>query len=62
MRIVGDDFEMAMRAFDLFTLREREAALEHFARLQYPSIRDRFHEAVYLVISDPRGQEPRTHG
>lgn len=45
-----DDFRQAIRAFDLFTLAERRMALERFARLRYPSIEDRFFEAVYFVI------------
>lgn len=45
-----DDFQQANRAFDLFTLAEREQALEIFSRLRYPSIIDRFFEAVHQVI------------
>lgn len=45
-----DDFEQAMRAFDLFSLRERREALREFASLHYPSLDDRFYEAVYRVI------------
>lgn len=45
-----DEFEMANKAFNLFTLAEREQALKEFAGLRYPSIRDRFFEAVHRVI------------
>ena len=45
-----DIFTMANRAFDLFTLAERRDALETFALLRYPSIEDRFVEAVHRVI------------
>jgi len=51
------DFEQANRAFELFTLAERELALEEFARLRYPSIIDRFFEAVYSVIRDKQQSE-----
>lgn len=46
------DFAQANRAFELFTLAERKQALEEFARLQFPSIVDRFYEAVYRVIHE----------
>lgn len=49
-----DDFELANRAFEQFTLAEREEALEEFARLRYPSIIDRFFEAVHRVIEAAR--------
>lgn len=45
-----DDFALANRAFELFTLPEREVVLREFARLRYPSIVDRFFEAVHVVI------------
>ena len=45
-----DDVVMAHRAFDLFTLAEREQVLAEFARLRYSPLRDRFYEAVYVVI------------
>lgn len=48
--LVSEEFKMAMRAFDLFTLAERTKALEEFARLRYPSLQGRFVEAVYRVI------------
>lgn len=53
----SDESVMAWRAFDLFTQAERRRALEHFAQLKYPSIDDRWFEAVYRVIheSDERG-------
>ncbi len=46
------DFAQANRAFELFTFDEREMALVEFARLRYPSVRDRFFEAVYHVIRE----------
>ena len=52
-----DDWETANRAFDLFTLEERAQALEVFAGLKYPSIIDRFFEAVYRVIREKRDEE-----
>jgi hypothetical protein len=55
------DFEAANRAFVLFTLAERERALEEFARLRYPSIRDRFFEAVYRVIREHDERGARAH-
>jgi hypothetical protein len=48
----ADDFEMAMRVFDLFTLAERKEALRVFADLRYPLLTDRFYEAVYSVIRE----------
>jgi len=48
------DFVMANRAFELFTLPERLRALEVFARLRYPSLVDRFFEAVHVVIREKR--------
>jgi hypothetical protein len=45
------EFEHAMRAFDLFDIRERERALEIFAGLRFPSVRDRFFEAVHQVVT-----------
>lgn len=57
-----EKFELAMRAFDLFTLAEREQALTHFAHLRFPSVRDRFFEAIHRVIAskDERiATEPR---
>ncbi len=68
MRMATDtDFAHAMRAFDLFTLEERKQALEAFARLRYPSITDRFFEAVYRVVNRDRparaaGREPGEEG
>jgi hypothetical protein len=49
---VLDGFKQAMKAFDLFTMSERLRALHVFAGLQYPFIEDRFHEAVYRVITE----------
>jgi hypothetical protein len=45
-----EDFQIANRAFELFTIEERMEALEEFARLRYPLVVDRFTEAVYRVI------------
>lgn len=56
---MSDDFAQANRAFELFTLAERERALTVFARLKYPSIRDRFFEAVYCVIAEKEEQVSR---
>lgn len=59
-----NDFVVANRAFELFTLAEREQALERFAELRYPSIVDRFFEAVHSVIKSkddqptPPGETP----
>lgn len=50
-----EDFELANKAFDLFTLAERRRALDEFARLRYPSIVDRFFEAVHRVIKEKSG-------
>ncbi len=47
-----EEFQQANRAFDLFTLAERQRALEHFAHLRYPSIQARFFEAVHRTITD----------
>lgn len=46
----GESFALASRAFDLFTLAEREKALTVFSSLRYPSIADRFIESVHRVI------------
>jgi hypothetical protein len=46
----GDDFRRAMKAFELFTTSERLRALHIFASLKYPSIEERFFEAVHRVI------------
>lgn len=46
----ADDFATANRVFQLFTLAERMAALKKFSELRYPSIEDRFFEAVYSVV------------
>jgi len=47
-----DDFAISIRAFGLFTLAEQRKALERFAQLRYPSITDRFFEAVHQVIRE----------
>lgn len=62
MRPEQEDFAMANRAFDHFTLAERRAALERFATLRYPSIDDRFFEAVYQVICEYRTAAPALPG
>ncbi len=46
------DFETACRAWDLMTLAERKRVLEHFATFRYPSITDRFFDAVSRVIAE----------
>jgi len=43
-------FALANRAFDLFTLSERQRALEESAGPRYPSIAARFFEAVHRVV------------
>jgi hypothetical protein len=45
-------FDLALRAFDLFTSLQRLRALERFATLRCPSIIDRFFEAVHTVICE----------
>ena len=45
-----EEFALANRAFDLFTLAERERTLEEFVKLRYPLLIDRFFEAVHRVI------------
>jgi hypothetical protein len=55
-----EDFALANGAFDLFTLPERLRALEYFAGLRYPSLMDRFFEAVYRVITER--EVTGTHG
>ena len=50
-----EEFETACRAFGLFSTEEKARAVEVFARLRYPSARDRFFEAVHQVITDPTG-------
>jgi hypothetical protein len=59
-RLAPDDFERATRAFEMFTLSEKARALEEFARLQDPSIADRFFEAVYRVIAAKERDTERT--
>lgn len=53
--MTAEEFELANKAFDMFTLAEREAALHEFASLRYPSINARFHEAVYRVVRKIQG-------
>jgi hypothetical protein len=52
--VLEEEFVLANRAFEHFTLAERRLALEKFARLRYPSIADRFFEAVHQVILEQR--------
>ncbi len=55
-----EEFQIANRAFEQFTLDEREMALREFATLQYPSVIDRFTECVYRIItSNQRTEHPR---
>lgn len=49
-----DSFALANRAFEMFTLDERRAALKVFASLQYESVEDRLMEAVHRVITRPK--------
>jgi hypothetical protein len=55
-----DDFEIASRAFNLFTSGERKKALEKFAQLRYQSVTDRFFEAVHFVIVSKTGGDTRS--
>ncbi len=48
--VTNEAFALANRAFNQFTLAEREQALAMFANLRYPSIADRFIDAVHSVI------------
>jgi hypothetical protein len=50
--LMAEDFALANKAFDLMTLQERRFVLEQFSRLRYPSIADRFFEAVHSVIRE----------
>lgn len=50
-----EQFEIATKAFGLFTLVEKLKALEMFAKLRrYPSIQDRFSEAVCQVVRESK--------
>jgi DNA-binding IclR family transcriptional regulator len=53
-------FVLANRAFDMFSLAERQHALREFARLKYPRIEDRFSEAVHVVIREADGRSARS--
>lgn len=46
------DFELADRAYGLFTLVEKRRALEIMATLRFASVTDRFFEAVSRVIKE----------
>lgn len=56
LRRLDADFQLAMKAFDLFTLNERRIALRTFATLKYPHIEDRFLEAVNVTIATIHAQ------
>jgi hypothetical protein len=56
------NFSLAARAFDLMTLPERKRVLAQFATLRYPTIEERFVEAVWRelpVIPDGDLRRPR---
>lgn len=44
-------FEMALRAFGMFTTDEKRSALSEFSTLRYKQIEDRLIEAVHRVIA-----------
>jgi hypothetical protein len=59
--MTGDsEFEIANRAFEMFTLAERLVALDRFSKLRYRSIADRFFEAVHSVIVDMNGERQKS--
>lgn len=45
-----EEFELANQAFEKMTLKQRAFVLIIFARLGFPSVLDRFFEAVYRVV------------
>lgn len=45
-----EEFELANAAFEQMTLKERAIVLTIFATLKFPSVLDRFFEAVYRVV------------
>ena len=49
-----ETFTLANRAFGRFTLAECEQALRRFTELEYPSLADRWLEAVEYVIREAR--------
>lgn len=52
------NFELALRAWDLFSTAEKRQALERYGQLQYARVEDRFFEAVYSVIEKmPRRED-----
>lgn len=53
MSTANEDFTLAMKAFEMFTMAEKERALEHFSHLRYPSITARFFEAVHRTLPSP---------
>jgi hypothetical protein len=54
-----EDFEIACRAFGLFTVAEKKAALEKMRTLRFASMSDRFFEAVHRVIVEGGSAEER---
>jgi hypothetical protein len=44
------EWQMPMRAFEMMTLAERVRVLEAFSALKYPSIADRFFDAIHTEI------------
>ena len=46
----AEEFELANRAFECMTMRERGLVLVIFSTLRYPTVLDRFTEAVYRVV------------
>ncbi len=51
---IAREFELANKAFDIFTLAERKAALAAFAKLHYASVEEKFFDAVHQVIDSHR--------
>jgi hypothetical protein len=47
---MDEEFKMAIRAFELMPMADKHSVLERFAKLRFPSIADRFHEAVYQQV------------
>lgn len=55
----NDDFEIADRAYAKMRRDQRLRVLTHFAALEFPSVVDRFFEAVHRVIIE--GEPDATH-
>lgn len=53
------DFDLANRAYALFTLAEKRRALEIMATLRFPSVADRFFEGVVRVIKQNANRPTR---